>query len=161
MIVHRHRLKLKYKALFPSSLSLATRPDRSFREQTTTQLRNYGGPGASSISTFCGALIHILPDRYRVMASLVTVRNIDIILVVSGRGHCELTSGNYIQESCTQLRGDCLGCSSYACPSGESVRKHRLDASIGGGHEDWISWCGPSINPFSEQNPDLCGQATG
>ena len=138
-----------------------TPPHRTFGEQTKTQFRSYGSPGASSLSTSCGAFIRIRPDRHRIVPSLVTVRNIDILMVAGDRAHCKLAAGNYIQESCTQSRGGCLGCPSYASPSGENVRKHRLDASIVEGYEDWISWCEPSINFFFEQNPDLCGQGKG
>ena len=65
-----------------------TRPHRYFGEQTATakaqHSSGYGSPGTSSPGTFSGALIRILPNRYHIVASLVTVQNIDIILVVSG-----------------------------------------------------------------------------
>lgn len=156
----RMNRRRKRKALFPP-MCFSAGPHRpsKFREQTALQLRNYGIPGDSSLGTFGGAPTRVLPDRYRIVASLVTVGNVHIILVVGDRAHCKPASGNYIQEPCTQSRGGCIGCSSYACPPGENVRKHRLDASIGG-HEDWISWWEPSINLFSEQKSDLRGQRT-
>lgn len=120
---------------------------------TTTQLtgRNSAGssnPGASFHSTRRRTLIHILLRWCRTMASFVTVRINDLILVASSRPCCKSAAGYCIQGSCAQLRGSYLGCSSHEYPTRENVCKHRSDASIGGIHDYWISWCEPSVIIF-------------
>ena len=69
---------------------------RSFSEQTSQWpgRRPVELSSETMVALGLAPLVRFLPDQYRILASLVTVRNIDIILVVSGRTHCKLPLGD-------------------------------------------------------------------
>ena len=79
------------------------------------------------------------------MAPLVTVRNIDMILVVIGRAHCaNLPLGITFKILARNYEAAALGARPMNALRGKTFRN--IDLMLQ--YQYWISWCEPWINPF-------------